>query len=158
MFRASLTAFALLAAPALAQTTGFGAMQADTKAPVQMTADSLQVDQTGGSAVFSGNVVIGQGDMRLGASRVSVTYAQGDRSRIQSLHASGGVTLVSGPDAAEAAEAVYDVDAGTVVLTGNVILSQGPNVLTGNRMVIDLGAGTAQVDGRVQSVLEPTRP
>lgn len=153
--RPLLIALALAAPlPALAQTT-FGGMQADTSAPVEVSADNLDVNQADGTALFTGNVVIGQGEMRLSADRVAVQYASGDQQRIDSLTATGNVTLVSGEDAAEAAEAVYHVAAGSVLLTGDVLLTQGGNVLAGERMTVDLATGAAQVQGRVRSVLQP---
>lgn len=145
----------LLAVPAGAQTVAFGGVKADTSAPVEVSADSLSVDQSSGSATFSGNVVIGQGQMRLSADKVAVEYGDAGKSRIRRLHATGHVTLVSGPDAAEAAEAVYEVDTGTVTLTGNVMLAQGQNVLSGNSMVVNLKSGSASVEGRVRSILQP---
>nr|WP_111298180.1 lipopolysaccharide transport periplasmic protein LptA [Paracoccus saliphilus] len=157
MLRPLLIALALaapVAFPALAQTT-FGGMRADVSAPVEVAADNLTVNQTDGSALFKGNVVIGQGEMRLSADEVSVQYATGNQQRISALTATGNVTLVSGPDAAEAQQAVYDVEAGTVLLTGDVLLSQGQNVLSGDRMTVDLATGAAQVQGRVRSVLQP---
>lgn len=145
----------LLALPALAQNTTFGGMRADTSAPVEVAADNLSVNQADGTAVFTGNVVIGQGEMRLSAAEVQVDYAEGGQNRIQALRATGDVTLVSGPDAAEAQEAVYDVEGGQVTLIGEVVLSQGANVLTGDQMVVDLATGTAQVQGRVRTILQP---
>ena len=146
---------ALLAVPAAAQNMTFGGMRADTSAPVEVAADNLSVNQTDGTAVFTGNVVIGQGEMRLSAAEVHVDYAEGGQNRIRALRASGDVTLVSGPDAAEAQEAVYDVEAGEVTLIGDVVLSQGANVLSGDRLVVDLATGAAQVQGRVRSILQP---
>ena len=118
-------------------------------------ADALAVNQSDGTAVFTGNVVIGQGAMRLSAGRVDVTYAEGGTTRIRSLRAEGDVTLVSGDDAAEAQEALYDVEAGQVTLIGDVILAQGGNVLTGQRMEVDLATGAARVEGRVRTILQP---
>lgn len=155
MLRPLMIALLLSAGPAAAQNVAFGGMRADTAAPVEVSADNLSVDQSDGSAVFSGNVVIGQGEMRLAAERVTVIYAEGGQDRIKALKAEGAVTLVSGTDAAEAAEADYDVESGIVVLSGDVVLTQGRNVLTGDRMRVDIGAGTAQVEGRVRSVLQP---
>lgn len=154
MIRAVLIAL-LLASPAAAQTVAFGGIKADTKAPVEVSADSLSVNQSNGTAKFTGNVVIGQGEMRLSAGEVTVVYGSGGQNRIASLKASGGVTLVNGPDAAEAQAAEYDVTAGVVVLTGDVVLTQGQNVLRGDRMRVDLASGAASVDGRVRSVLQP---
>lgn len=159
---------ALAAGAALAQgaQVPFGFRQ-DSSLPVEVSADRLQVNQADGSAVFSGNVVVGQGEMRLTAAVVRVEYvtdppAAGEtrgRSRISRLHASGGVTLVSGEEAAEAREAVYSVDEGRVVMTGEVVLTQGPNVLAGDRVTVNLNDGTALVEGRVRTVLQPgTQP
>ena len=154
MLRPLLIALAVLAAPASAQNITFGGMKADVSAPVEVASDNLTVNQTDGSALFEGNVVIGQGEMRLSADQVTVQYAEGGQSRIQSLTATGNVTLVSGPDAAEAQKAVYDVEGGNVVLTGDVLLSQGQNVLSGDKVTVDLATGAAQVNGRVRSVLQ----
>ena len=86
---------------------------------------------------------------------MDLEYAQGGQDRIKSLHAVGNVTLVSGADAAEAAEGVYQVETGQVTLSGQVVLTQGRNVLTGDKMVVNLATGATQVDGRVRSVLQP---
>lgn len=150
-----LALVAMTGLPALAQNMTFGGMRADTSAPVEVAADNLSVNQADGSAVFTGNVVIGQGEMRLSAATVHVTYGEGGQNRIRALRAVGDVTLVSGEDAAEAAEAVYDVEAGQVTLTGDVVLAQGANVLTGDRMVVDLATGAAEVAGRVRTILQP---
>ncbi|TRW99331.1 lipopolysaccharide transport periplasmic protein LptA [Paracoccus sp. M683] len=157
MLRPALIAALLLSAalPVAAQNVAFGGMTADTSAPVEMSADNLSVNQADGSAVFSGNVIIAQGEMKLSATEVTVIYAEGGQQRIQSLRATGGVTLVSGPDAAEAREAVYQVGSGIIDLSGDVVLTQGQNVLTGDTMQVSLADGTAQVQGRVRTILQP---
>ena len=144
----------LAVVPATAQETGFGRPQ-DTKLPVEVTSEQLSVDQKTGKATFSGKVLIGQGQMRLAADRVTVTYVQGDQSRISALHAEGNVTMVSGEDAAEARAADYDVESGIVVLTGDVLLTQRGNVVAGEKVTVNLETGTANAAGRVRSVLQP---
>lgn len=144
----------LLAAPAFAQTNiNLGGIRADRSAPVEVAADSLTVDQDTGTAVFSGNVVIGQGDLRLSASSVRVIYdeATGD---ITKLNASGGVTFVTATEAAEAQTAVYDLTSGTIVLTGDVLLTQGASALSANQMTVNVNTGTAQMSGRVRTVFQ----
>ena len=49
-----------------------------------------------------------------------------DGTGIARLEASGGVTLVSGEDAAEAAGADYDVQTGMIEMAGDVLLGAGP--------------------------------
>jgi lipopolysaccharide export system protein LptA len=144
----------LLAAPAFAQTNiNLGGIRADSSAPVEVAADSLIVDQDTSTAVFSGNVVIGQGDLRLSAGSVRVIYdeATGD---ITKLNASGGVTFVTATEAAEAQTAVYDLTSGTIVLTGDVLLTQGASALSANQMTVNVNTGTAQMSGRVRTVFQ----
>ncbi len=81
-------------------TVAFGSMKGDPTLPVEVTADQLQVNQADGTAVFTGNVVVIQGAMRLTAPLVKVNYAE-DQKAIERLDASGGVTLVNGGEAAE---------------------------------------------------------
>lgn len=152
---ATLIAFLAGPLPVLAQGTevGFGSIQADTDAPVEVTSDDLSVNNGDGTALFSGNVIVGQGDMRLTAPRVLVVYNEG-RTGIARMEARGGVTLVSGEEAAEAQQADYDVEAATVVMTGNVLLTQGLNALTSDRMVVNLEDGTARMTGRVKTVIQ----
>jgi lipopolysaccharide export system protein LptA len=154
LFRLLLPLF-LIATSAMAQGTGvaFGTIRQDTGLPVEMTADNLSVDQATGTAVFSGNVVIGQGDMRLSAAKVLVVY-RAENKGISRLEATGGVTLVSGPDAAEADRADYSIDKGTIVMTGNVLLAQGAAALSADRMSVRLSDGTAQMSGRVKTILQ----
>lgn len=149
-----LICLALAPLPALAQQIAFAGLRGDIKAPVEVTADSLAVNQTDGTATFTGNVLIVQGQMRLSAAEVNVEYGA-DRSKIAKLHATGGVTMVSASEAAEAKEALYSVEAGTVVLSGDVLLTQGKNVLSGQKLSVDLATGTGQMEGRVRTVLQP---
>ena len=155
-FLAVISLFGVGAQVATAQSTAvaFGSIKQDTDAPVEVSADQLAVNQDDGSALFTGNVVVGQGEMRLSAPRVLVIY-KSDRAGIERLEATGGVTLVSGPDAAESERADYNIDDGTVLMTGNVLLTQGANALTSERMTVNLDAGTAQMNGRVRTVLQP---
>lgn len=155
IFALCLSPWLALAGTAAAQTVAFGGVKADTKAPVEVTAEKLSVNQSTGEATFEGKVLIGQGAMRLSADRVTVSYAKGGQQKIDKLTATGGVTLVSGPDAAEASEAVYEVATGAIVLTGDAIVTQGQNVLAGDRIEVDLADGTASVAGRVRTVLQP---
>ena len=76
-----------------AQSSGvaFGGFGYDSSAAVEITADSLDIDQSTGSATFDGNVIIGQGDMRLSANQVVVEYGQNSsgKSEIKRLIATG---------------------------------------------------------------------
>ncbi|MBB04517.1 LptA/OstA family protein [Pseudooceanicola sp.] len=148
----AIVLFALLPVAGLTQATAFGGGQVDPEAPVEVESDELKVNQTDGTAEFLGNVVIVQGEMRLAAPRVLVVYDESGE-RISRLQATGGVTLVSGEDAAEAERADYDIDNGNVVMQGDVLLVQGNSTLTSQKMTVNLQTGQAQMDGRVRTIL-----
>ena len=143
-----------IAAPALAQTdVRLGGLSADPGAPVEVTADSLNVSRADGTAVFSGNVLIGQGSLHLSAAEVQVVYAEAT-GNVASFRATGGVTVATPTEAAEAQEADYDLTTGQLTLTGDVLLTQGASALSAQRMVIDVGTGNARMDGRVRTVFQ----
>lgn len=151
-----LVAFLLMTGVASAQQASikFGGIRQDPTAPVEVTSDTLSVDNADGSAIFSGNVLVVQGEMRMTAGEIRVEYAAGGAG-IERLHATGGVTLVSPTDAAEAGEAVYTIDTGTVVLQGNVLLTQGASTISGDSLTVNLTNGTGTMDGRVKTVFTP---
>ena len=152
MIRALAILATLAATPAFAQTNiNLGGISADPSAPVEVAADNLTVDQDTGTATFAGNVVIGQGDLRLSAGSVDVVYSA-ETGDIARLRASGGVTFVTATEAAEAASADYDLVAGTLTLNGNVLLTQGASALSAERMTVNLTTGSAQMSGRVRTV------
>lgn len=156
----------MLATTAAAQTTvPFGAQRHDPSQPVEVTSDRLDLDQGAGSAVFSGSVRVGQGELRLAADRVQVFYDQtapagqtpgSGTGPIRRLVATGNVTLANGTEAAEAREATYEVASGQVEMQGDVLLTQGSNALSGERLSIDLNSNTAKMDGRVRTIFVPS--
>lgn len=138
----------------LAQTNvDLGGITVDTSAAIEVTADSLAVDQDSGKAVFTGNVLIVQGDLRLSAGEVEVVYGA-DTAEIAQLLARGGVTFVTADEAAEAQTADYSVTNGTLTLAGDVLLTQGASAISAATMTINLSDGTASMDGRVRTVLQ----
>ncbi|MFQ6550948.1 lipopolysaccharide transport periplasmic protein LptA [Aestuariibius insulae] len=145
----------VLAAAAFAQGTNIalGGIDADPDAPVEISAENLAVDQESGAAVFSGNVVIGQGELRISAGQVEVVYGE-TGSDIDRLTATGGVTFVTPETAAEAQRADYNLADQQLVLTGEVLLTQGQSAISAERMTVDLESGNAVMEGRVRTVLQ----
>ena len=140
-------AFAVSAQTALS-LDGF---QSDPEASVEILADRLTVSQTNGAARFEGNVVIVQGDMRLSADLVDVTYLEA--GGIGRLSASGSVLLVSPTESAQADSADYDLSGPELRMRGAVLLNQGPVSLSADFLTIDLDTGGAVMEGRVRTVL-----
>jgi lipopolysaccharide export system protein LptA len=148
--------FALCSAPLAAQGTNLtlSGMNAVRGLPVEIRADQLEVDNTTGETVFSGNAVLGQGEMRIAAPEIRIFYTTEGERRIERLEASGGVTLVTAEEAAEAQSAIYEVVAGTVRMMGAVILTQGQNILSGDRLDVNLRTGQGRMDGNVRTLIQ----
>jgi lipopolysaccharide export system protein LptA len=144
-----------MAGPVAAQeaNVAFGTEPHDSTQPVEVTADRLDVNQTDGTATFTGNVVVVQGELTLTAGRVLVEYGESEPREIERILAYENVTLVSPTEAAEGDEAIYEVASRSVVMTGNVLLTQELNAVTGERLTIDLDTGTGVVEGRVRTIL-----
>lgn len=155
-FVAAMTASAAVAQTSVA-TGGF--RNADPDAPVEVTSDRLDLTRDAGTALFTGNVIAIQGEMRLSAEWVLVEYVvleDGSLGNdIQTITARENVILVTPEEAAEGDHAVYTPLTNLVVMTGNVVLTQGTNTVAGNRMTVNLETGIGEVEGRVRTVLQP---
>ena len=155
--KAAIVASLVMANASVAQdgsAIAFGGLKTDTTQPVQITSDQLAVNQADGTAIFTGNVVIMQGTMKLQATKVQVNYSA-DQRAIRNLHAEGGVTLTTGTDAATSDSADYMPDTGELILQGSVILTQGPAALSGQKLILDLGSGLGTMTGRVTTIFTP---
>ncbi|ADO43762.1 LptA/OstA family protein [Ketogulonicigenium vulgare] len=148
-----VAAMSLSPAALLAQTSiAMPGMRADPSQPVEITSETLNVNQGSQTAIFSGNVVIIQGDIRIGAQIANVSYSS-VTSQITRILLEGGVTFTTPTEAAESDRATYDIGDGALVLEDNVLLTQGGLIMASDRMAADLAAGTAQLDGNVRTRL-----
>ncbi|MDO9459448.1 MAG: LptA/OstA family protein [Alphaproteobacteria bacterium] len=140
----------------------------DSSQPIEITADSLDVAQADQTAIFSGNVVSIQGELRLGSDNLRVYYRGGDvrtsgQGAISRLDAIGAVAVSSPRETATSEWAVYDVDSGQITLGGKVVLTRGQNVLRGEQLVIDLESGQSRIigapssGGRVKGLFVPAK-
>jgi lipopolysaccharide export system protein LptA len=160
-------ASALLGAyPASAQDSPLA--DQDKSKPIEITADTLTVQQAKQLATFTGNVEAVQGDMTLKADILRVYYIQaeadkatgdaakaaaparnappaGDQGSIKRIEAEGNVFLSSPTDTAQGDTGVYDPIARKVTLDGNVILTRDDNVVKGASLDMDLDTGVSIV-------------
>jgi lipopolysaccharide export system protein LptA len=141
-------------APAQEARIAFGDLAQDTSLPVEVTAEAFAVNNADGTAVFTGGVVVTQGEMKLSAAEVRVQY-NADQTAIDQLVASGGVTIANLADAAEAREAVYTIATGIIVLTGDVLMTQGPSAMAGQKLTVNLKDGTGVMEGGVTTTFVP---
>jgi lipopolysaccharide export system protein LptA len=148
----ALTAAAGTAAFAqVKQDEGISALKGhNSNAPVDVSADRIEVQDRADRAVFVGNVHAVQQDLTLDTPRLTVAYTGGTGGtnvQIQRLDASGGVTVKSPSEVAKGDIGIYDLDRKLITLIGNVQLNREDNQVNGQRLVIDLDSGRAVVDG-----------
>ena len=152
-FRIVLAAMLAAAGPeasgALAQSGGpVSALRGhDSDAPVDVSADRIEVQERADRAIFAGNVQVRQGALTLEAQRLTVAYSGGGGVQIRRLDAAGGVIVRSPSETARGDIGIYDLDRKLITLLGNVQLDRGANRVTGARLVIDLNSGRAVIDG-----------
>ena len=142
---ALVVAFLLTPGLAWAQVgTGY-----DTSLPIEITADSLEVQQEEQLAVFTGNVDAVQGELNLRADRLVVHYRTNaaESNAIRLIEAFGNVFLSSPSEIAQGAKGLYNLDTDTVELTGDVVLTRGESVIRGDLLVMDLATGKSRVTG-----------
>ena len=151
-----------LAQAAPAQSTNVQIQSVDEEnqqEPVEVTSNQLTVDQNAGSALFTGDVVVVQGEIRINAPEMIVQYIMlpdgSVGTEVDTITATGGVLMVTPSEEAEADKAVYTLARDEVVMPGNVLLTQGPTTINGTRMGWDVTTGAGQMEGRVRTILQP---
>lgn len=137
-----------------------------SKDPINIEADGLEVFDKDGKAIYSGNVVVTQGETTMKAKKMVIFYiraeegqpaaaAGNDGAAIKSVEAEGDVVILEKDQIATGDKGVYEAATDIMTLTGNVALSKGQNVTKGQKLVYNLGTGIATVDagtaGRVTS-------
>ena len=150
----------------------------NSKEPISIDADKLVYYDKERKAVYSGNVVVIQGDTKMTCSAMTVLLDRaptkggahsasadgpsaptGDAG-VRHLDATGPVTVVSKTQVATGDSGSYDKAQDKVWLIGHVTLSDGQNVTKGDRLTYDLKSGLAIVDtssksGRVHGQFVP---
>jgi lipopolysaccharide export system protein LptA len=123
----------------------------DTSLPIEITADTLEVEQENQIAIFTGNVDAVQGKLNLRADLLKVHYRANDEgaNSISKIEAENNVLLSSPTETAQGDRGVYDVDSEKVHLFGSVVLTRGENVIKGDRMELNLATGKSKVESAV---------
>jgi len=178
---AGLAMTLVAAGPASAQ------LAQNSDAPVDISADQLEVVNTQCLATYRGAAEAMQDTARLRADVLKIFYktrqaptgpqtsaaqaagatgAMGGKcdSQLDRMEAAGTVYYVTPQQRVRGDSAVYEAGSDTLTLTGDVIAIQGQNVLRGSKLVIRISTGDAQMQsggkgkgGRVRTVIYPNQ-
>jgi lipopolysaccharide export system protein LptA len=125
--------------------------------PINVTAETLVVEQGGVVIRFEGKVVLLREQLTLTCDRLLLRAAEGDPSQIRTGEAEGNVTLVRAGDHASAQKAAFDMAAGRVVLTGSPQLTRGTDTIRGTELTYTMADGRAAFRGPVEAVFTPSQ-
>lgn len=167
------------------ENSPLGGLGGDSKEPIKIDADKLDVLDKENKAIFKGNVVAVQGETTVRCTVMTVFYegrgggqggagaarataptpapaangGQSSDSSIKRIECTGPVTVVSKTQAATSDNAVFDRANNIVIMTGNVALNDGPNITRGEKLTYNTVTGVANVEtnrgGRVQGFFVP---
>ena len=148
--------------------------------PVEIESDKLEVLDRENVAIFTGNVVLIQGDLLLKTIKLTVHYTEAATDAAGAQPAGGGGTMGGGTEVErmiaegkvfldQRGQVVtgdrgeFEMKKGMMVVTGNeVVLTEGSNVVVGCRFTMNTESGRSQVDacpnsagaGRVRMLLQ----
>ncbi|MCM5703111.1 lipopolysaccharide transport periplasmic protein LptA [Larsenimonas salina] len=174
MITRRLSTLAVISACSL-MAAGAWALPSDARQPIHVSADQLKLDDSAGTAIYTGNVDMTQGSMKLEAHRVDIK--RGSNGEVSSVTARGQGTrayLEQKPNQQDAKiqgwgdTVIYHAASRRVELIGNAKLIQAPDTFNGayveyfldKRQVNARGSRSSAnqnqaKDGRVEMTLTP---
>jgi lipopolysaccharide export system protein LptA len=163
---AAALVFALLSFPAVADAAAPAGLALDASQPISVNADSFVADLNSETGLYTGNVIVTQGKVRLHADRLKISAPGGKASRME---VDGHVVVDSPSGQVSGDSGVYDVAGQVLKLTGNVVLTKDDNVLRGTALEVSMATGVASLtagrnsvsggapSGRVQGLFSPSQ-
>jgi len=148
-------------------STSLWALSSDKQKPVEVEADSFNLDDAKKITVYSGNVIITQGSMEIMADKVTIHGVRGTTDKVIAIgkpvkfkqQPDGNQGLIRG----EANRFNYLVSKDTLILLDNATLWQNGNTFASDRIEYDskrsiVKAGDKKAGSkRVKITLEPAK-
>ena len=119
-----------------------------SRAPIDITSDTVEADQKTNTVTFKGNVIAKQEDTTLYAKTLTVFYDPNTK-KLKEIVAVGNVKVLQLDRRATGQKATFDQDKNKVIMDGEAVVREGTNVIRGERI-------TFYVDEE-RSVVEPGR-
>jgi lipopolysaccharide transport protein LptA len=140
--------------PAKASATDLTSFTAGSGGPMDIEADSLEVDDGKGLAVFRGDVIAHRGDQQIKSNSLHISYVASGagalpegQDNIRRIIAEGDV-VISAPDdqVVRGDKLDYDAKSSIITIAGNVTTTKGKNVIKGDKLVVNLETGESSFD------------
>ena len=148
------------------------ALESDREQPIRIQADAAIVDETSGSSVYKGNVIITQGTLEVTANEVEIFTADSEVIQIIAktekdsealAHYQQQINEAMDMVVADAQQITYLVQEERLHLSGDARLQQVQDVFTGQLLYYDLGRGIVNLNSsggsdRVNMTISPKEP
>lgn len=129
-----------------------------SRAPIDITSDTVEADQKKNTVTFKGNVVAKQEDMTLYAHTLTITY-DSEAKKLKEIVAVGNVKVVQMDRRATGQKVTFDEGKNKVVLDGEAVVREGANVIRGERIIFYVDEERSVVEGgkggRVSTSITP---
>jgi lipopolysaccharide export system protein LptA len=129
-----------------------------SRAPIDITSDTVEADQKQNRVTFTGNVVAKQEDVTLYANTLVMIYDP-DTKKLKEIIAIGNVKVVQLDRRATGQKVTFDQDKNKVVLDGDAVVREGTNVVRGERITFYVDEERSVVEpakgGRVSTSITP---
>ena len=147
-------------------------LDSDRYQPIRIQADAAMVDESRGTSIYRGNVIIHQGTLQVTADEVEIYTADNQVIQIiakaakdpgELAHYEQQTNDANDMVSAEARKITYLVQEERLHLAGNAKLQQVGDIFTGELLYYDLGRGIVNLDsggskGRVNMTISPKQP
>ncbi len=131
---------------------------ATSRAPIDITSDTVEANQKQNVVTFKGNVLAKQEDITLYAATVTITYDP-DSKGIKTVVATGNVKIVQQDRRATGQKITFQQEGNRVILEGDAVLREGDNVIRGERVVYYIDEERSVIEGgkggRVNTTITP---
>ncbi len=129
-----------------------------SRAPIDITSDTVEANQKTNTIVFKGNVVAKQEDTTLYANTLTVFYDEKTK-KLKEIVATGNVKVVRLERRATSQKATFDQDKNEVTFDGDAVVREGANVIRGERITYYVEEERSVVEpvkgGRVSTSITP---
>jgi lipopolysaccharide export system protein LptA len=141
--------------------------------PIQIISDRMDAYNEKRMVVFSGNAVATQGARTIRAERLTLYYRDDQKKpgrstvggggegtgNLERVEAKGRVTITEGERVVTGEDALFELDAQKITITGSAVLREGDNIIRGDRIVVFLNENRGVVEGdesrRVTATIYP---
>ncbi len=142
------------------------ALSTDHNQPINIQSDTAMVDDNNGLAIYTGNVMVTQGSIRIDADKVTINYTK--KQDLEKVVAEGKpAKFKQTPDGgkadlhAKSGRMEYFAEKDTLHLLQNAEVRQAQDSFTAQRIMYDTKSGVIQADkgeskdGRISVVIQP---